>query len=110
MSRCAVGTDVMYFDWGCGGGVSLCVDGRLVFIAGVSAGCCLVGVACSRGSSMVHWSPDFVELLSGGLGKVMSGGELVMIVTRMIGRSESSWVGWFKVCRGKCLGKDGRGI
>ena len=65
----------------------------------------IVGVACSRGSSVVHWSPGCVELLSGGLGKVMSGGELVMVVARMIGRSESSRDGWFKVCQGEVLGE-----
>ena len=34
----------------------------------------------------------------------MSGGELVVIVARMIGRSESSRDGWCKVCQGKGLG------
>ena len=53
---------------------------------------------------MVHRDPVSVELLLVGLGKVMSGGELVMIVARMIGLSESSRDGWFKVCHGNVGG------
>ena len=54
---------------------------------------------------MVHRDPVSVELLLVGLGKVMSGGELVMIVARMIGLSESSRDGWFKVCHGNVGGE-----
>ena len=90
----------------------MCIDVRLLFRFGFGfiAGWRLVCFAQSKASSVVNWSPGCVALVSEGLGKVMSGGELVIIVARMIGRSESSMDGWFKVCRGKCLGKDGRGI
>ena len=54
---------------------------------------------------MVHRYPDRVELLLGGLGKVMSGGELVMVVARMIGLSESSRDCWFKECHGNVWGE-----
>ena len=65
-----VGVDALCRARCCGGGVVLCRDVRLM-------------------SSVVGWNPGCVALVSEGWGKVMFGGELVMSVARMIGRSES---------------------
>ena len=85
----------------------MCIDVRLLFRFGFGfiAGWRLVCFAQSKASSVVNWSPGCVALVSEGLGKVMSGGELVIIVARMSGRSESSMDGWFKVCQGKVFGE-----
>ena len=44
-------------------------------------------------------------MVSEGLGKAMFGGELVMIVARMIGRRASSRDGWVRVCHGNVCGE-----
>ena len=54
---------------------------------------------------MVGWNPGCVALVSEEWGKVMFGGELVMSVARMIGRSESRSDGWFTVCQGNVCGE-----
>ena len=56
-------------------------------------------------SSVVGWNPRCVALVSEGWGKVMFGGELVMSVARIIGRSESRRDVWFMVCQGKVFGE-----
>ena len=85
----------------------MCIDVRLLFRFGFGfiAGWRLVCFAQSKASSVVNWSPGCVALVSEGLGKVMSGGELVMIVARMIGLSELSRDDWFKVYHENVLGE-----
>ena len=56
-------------------------------------------------SSVVSWSPVCVGLVSEGVRKVMFGGELVIMVARMMGQSESSSDGWFTVCQGNVCGE-----
>ena len=82
----AVVVEALCRDRRCVGGVVLCRDVRLM-------------------SSVVSWSPGCVALVSEGWGKVMFGGELVIIVARMIGRSESRSDGWFTVCHGNVCGE-----
>ena len=81
-----VGVDALCRDRCCGCGVVLCRVGRSM-------------------SSVVGWTPGCVALVSAGWGKVMFGGELVIIVARMIGRSESRSDGWFTVCQGNVCGE-----
>ena len=67
-----------------------------------------VFVLCRGGRSMpsvVGCIPGCDALVSEGWGKVMFGGELVIMVARMIGRSESRRDGWFMVCQGKVFGE-----